>query len=689
MKLRKWIHLAFIGIGLILNVQAQQNTSKQQQSIFGSVHTPKGNLHCLVIFVRFTNKSAFPNNWIWPDTTAVGEQYLPAMVKGEEMNALFNQSPETIGQEGQLHNISELFALSSGGKFRITADVFPEQVPVTCLAETDFAGRQVKMNEAAIQWIAKKYPNFDWSKYDNRKNMPNYLFDNSETKPDSIIDYLIFLHRDAGFTGMGSVGSFAIPNTPYRVVNGYTGMKCFTDPLHNLEYFKHEFAHNLYNAPHYGGANYANGNHLNTQRGWGLMSSLHANFNLANAWERWWLGWAEPQTITKDGIYTLKDLATTQDAIRIQVPHTENYVWIENHQRKVTFDNRIYYLDEELYDLPEKGVYLYVVNEHGANRNKPQLSPFNLAHVNLIKFYNGDGFHDYTMRGDTAKAAGTWPVPVWVKGEDNPISGVSPFQNVRYDNNKDGKITMNFCHGNLDCKGGEENEIVALDKTGGAPENRLVCMGDEDDAFNEGDEIGLSGIVPILNYPSYVQKEQRLEPYYLNGISIKILEKLANGDYRLQIKLDDYQIRENKRWCGNLRINPAPLNQKRAWEIMPKAVLWLNLGGSFDRVNKHPKTNSFVNPTYLSVEANNQIVVHRKAKLVIEQFSGLELMSNAQIIVEKGGVLEIKTEGELILNENTSLIVKKGGKVVVDADGHLREKVGAKTIFEKGARVKK
>ena len=194
------IFLFFVGITIFLPIRAQQ---QPKFSAYGDVHTPSGRLHILWVFVRFEDKDIFGRVPEWIDTTAEG--FLPQMAMGGAVNPLLDATPETLTQPNHIQNISDYFYQNSNGKFIITGDIFPCQVPVKYIPESsgNFFSRQSQMNEAAIKWIAANYPHFDWAKYDNRKNYPRYGYDNSTSKPDSVLDYVVFLYRDGGGTGMG------------------------------------------------------------------------------------------------------------------------------------------------------------------------------------------------------------------------------------------------------------------------------------------------------------------------------------------------------------------------------------------------------------------------------------------------------------------------------------------------------
>ncbi|MEZ4772052.1 MAG: hypothetical protein R3D00_02640 [Bacteroidia bacterium] len=662
-------------------------TDKTQHSFLGGVHTPQGDLHLLVVFIRYDNISLFPDSPVWRDTTAEG--VLPKIATGDP-NDLFHSDPDAIRGLDRVQNISDYFYVMSGGRFRITADIFPAQVPVTYVSEArgNFFSRQSQMNTAAINWIAKNYPDFDWSRYDHRTNRPNYLVDNHESSPDSIIDYIIFMHRAQGSTGMGASSNMDIPGTPYKIRDGHTGIKSYTDNKHNWEYFKHEFAHNLYSCPHYLGANSADGDKYYTQKGWGLMAAWHSPFFTANAWESWWLGWLEPQEIVSDGTYTIHDYITQRDAIRIQLPGTRDYLWIENHQKRDLWDEKLFFKDPaQKHPQSAPGLYMYVVASPGADREQPLLNPFSNKHANLIKMLNGEGNYDYVATGDSMHT-GYFLCPLVEKTASNPIAGQNPFQFIRADYNRDGEILIGMSHGNSDT-GGREQMDIWTEVIDGQNVYTLSSTGDENDALEAGDETGLSGIFPTLNYPIYDKKENKLNPYILNGLSIKVLEQDAEGNFTLNIQMNDWEVRNTQRWCGNILLPGSNTIGENPWlTLKPGARLNLDLSGTPDRTTPHPQTGTFANPTIFTVEANKGLKIMDGATLIVENFSELHLQANSQIEIEKGGKLVVRENGSLFLEDVSQIIVRKKGVLIIESSGHLRQMRDAKVSVERGGKWK-
>lgn len=672
-------------ISLISLISSFSSAFAQQQadSRFGAVHTPKGRLHCLVIFIRYEDKNLQPWAKKWPDSDE-----LPEIAQGP-YNELFDTDLKRIERGEQMKNLTDFYHTMSGGKFVVTADIFPQQVPVKWIPErgAGFFSRQDRLNKAAIEWIAENYPDFDWGKYDQRTNSPNFRMDNSESAPDKKLDYVIFLHRNLGFqTGMAATGRHSVPGTDYEVVSGLTGIKCSDGARHQWEYFKHEFAHNLFGAPHYMGANKTDGNKLYVQNGWGLMSTLSPIFFTANAWERWWLGWYEPQEARAAGSYQLRDYVTTGDALRIQIPGTRDYLWIENHQKQNHWDDKLFYNEPEKgHPQTAPGIYAYVVAEPGANRLKPYLKTFSPSHCNLMKVLNGQGNWDFEPTGEQVDEY--FKPMAYRRVEANPIAGQNDQQSIRADQNNDGYIRIGVTHGNRDGGSGEMDDLWA-EEINGKADITLNVMGDENDAFQSGDEISLSGILPALNYPSFDQAKQQLDPYLLNGLRILIGERQANGTYEIQVAFDDWEVREDKRWCGNF-ILPAPVSEdERFLDIAKRKTLLLDLSGTPDRGTPHPETQTYVNPTHWTVEGGRSIRLQEGSKLIVDEFSILELKKNAQIIIEEGATLQIKGQGKLLLAEDSQIIIRRRGLLTVEADGYLEADQEADIDLARRARMR-
>ncbi|MDX1906806.1 MAG: hypothetical protein SF053_07200 [Bacteroidia bacterium] len=658
----------------------------QLHSTHGAVHTPAGDLHILVIFVRFTDAVKMHAPRTWPDETSPG--VLPEMATGAA-NKLFYNTPAFFDSQARTANLSDYYYTMSGGRFRLTADIFPEQVPVSFVPETgaNFFSRQGQMNQAAVKWITEHYPDFDWSVYDRRTNHPAFRQDNQTSPPDNVLDYVVFMYRAFGATGMGSSGNFAVPGTPYRIQDGHTGIQCYGDAEHNWEYFKHEFAHNLYDAPHYLGANGSDGEHLYIQKGWGMMAGWHTPFFTANAWECWWMGWIAPQEITRSGTYRLRDFVTGRDAISIVIPGTQDRLWLENHQKRDLWDEKLYYKDTaQGQPLSSPGLYMYVTAAPGYSREHPQLNPFDKSHANLIRMYHGEGNADYRFDGDSLKGL-PGRFPIFSKTAPNPISGQNDFQTILADFNGDGKITLGLRHGNRDAGRAEGAEVWAERR------DSLLWMGyhntgNAGDALLPGDETGLSGIFPTLNYPRYLVQTESLQPYILNGITIRVLSLLPDGTLELQVDLNDWTLRHTQRWCGPISLQALAPGQPPL-VIGPGTVLTLDLSGTADRSSRHPETGTFSNPTRLTARDSTQIIIQQRARVDIGMHAGLHLTDSTLLTIGSGGTLHLHTGGSLIIDAGARLVIKKGGRLLIEPATTISPESLSRIEVQRGGKIRR
>ena len=647
---------------------------------FGQVHTPQGDLHLLVIFARFTDADKMHARRAWPDS----QEVLPLMAQGAS-NQLFHARVEDLTVGPRVQNLSDYYYTLSRGAFRLTADVFPVQVPVTYVREQggNFFQRQRELNQAVIDWIAANYPDFDWGRYDRRRNGPGFAYDNRASAPDSVLDYVVFMYRDYGNTGMGTTGSLAVPGTPYRIRDGHTGIKSYADAKHNWEYFKHEFAHQLFSAPHYLGANSADGSRYYTQKGWGLMATWHAPFFTTNAWEAWWLDWSEPVTVAANGRYYLGDFATTGDALRIPLPGTEDVLWLENHQKQDLWDDKIFYGDTSRgHPVSAPGLYMYVSSPPANRRSAPRLNPFSPRDVNFIRMYNAEGNFDYAVRDSQPNEYGA-RFPVFEKVAPNPIAGQNDFQFIRADFNGDGQIGVGYRHGNKDG-GPVEQMDVWFERREGETRYSYNCTGDMADAGQVGDHFGLDGRFPLLNFPVWDRQAEALSPYVLNGLSVRVEGQDEQGGLWLDIRQDAWDIRGRHRWCGPLLL-PA---DSAALPLRLWGTIDLALGGTPDRRTRHPETGTFTNPTRLEVAPGRTVVVERGGQLVVGAHSALVLAPGSHLIVAAGGSLTVEADGQVVVPPGAVLAVERRGRLALAPGSQLLPETETGLQPARGARLR-
>ena len=71
---------------LILSLFFSVSLAAQPKSYLGNVHTPKGDLHMLVIFVRYDERCLMKDDDQWPDSSEEG--VLPKIARGNLLGGL-------------------------------------------------------------------------------------------------------------------------------------------------------------------------------------------------------------------------------------------------------------------------------------------------------------------------------------------------------------------------------------------------------------------------------------------------------------------------------------------------------------------------------------------------------------------------------------------------------------------------
>lgn len=356
-----------------------------------------------------------------------------------------NQFDQPIVQK----NISNFCHTMSGGKFKMTADVFKDPAtgkPVRinigpykpCIEQNTDGSTTVwngGHNQRVMVEIKKKYPNFDWSKYDKRKNKESsspYKIDNNNVAPDGVPDYVVIVYRKsnswtstwaiknktsdavAALGGINSAFTIGLQSKYRFTEDGFTMFHGDFSGSGFNNLFLHELSHRLYNCPHYSGANGAFCNRFHGSIGLGMMSYGDITSS-ALAWECWLLGWSDIKydlnDATPTSTITLRDFVDTKDAVRIKIPGSTNatggsqYLWIQNHSSENTFNKRdgVYEFDgkrpigSRISTVP-KGLYMYIEGMEDKREDFKLIWPMG----NQLHTLHAGGHHDYEYIGHFA-----------------------------------------------------------------------------------------------------------------------------------------------------------------------------------------------------------------------------------------------------------------------------------------------
>jgi hypothetical protein len=665
--------------------------AQQRYSSYGGPFTPRGDIRFLLIFAGFENECDGSTEGIWPDRTPMQGNEIG---KGFPVyyDQLFYSDFSQFRPGAPDKTISNFYYQMSSNHpdnppLRIVADIFPERINIK---------GDIPDNVEVFKIIQERYPNFDWSKYDNRKNFPDFKFDNSLTGADGMLDYIMVFWRKKGTSGYAGISSFRF-RTESRGKEeffsthsscGFTLTQAISDNVFQLKRaFHHEFAHTLFNCPHLFGTNDVTGNYFYASAGWGIMYYGFINSS-ANAWESWYNGWIElPQNrdlkdYSQNGIYTLRDFVTTGDAMRIKLPFANQYLWIENHAGLSHFDERdAYFTNGNGDSIPPspKGILMFIENISGS-RNKI-ITPLSSEYAGGLKAMHAGGNFDYTAQSFIKDPA--WWNNIIVDFNElrsNPTSahndlclirGNYAFDTIfpdkiiyrRFTNNRGEPCMM--CKG--DCLHGLRQECAEVVKKSGSYVYGSLGL---NMAFGNDllpRKVGISSNPVIINHQKYNCKENKLDPIYLNGISITILKKGEHGEITFEVRFDDTEISRDQRMTGELVLNDIP-NAYFDIFIREKKSLTIDRSGNPNRDNQGESHNGehefpdFVNPSSLTIERNARILIDKKAKLQIRQGTLLKVKSGAEIVVR----------GKLIVGAGCRLEVEKGGKIEKQGKGKIK-----------------
>lgn len=672
------------------------DTKRSGSIVNGDVFTPRGDLRVLIVFISYGPTFDTLEVDSWP----VGSEF-PNWVLDTSRKAFYNDFSEfsqDIYSDNNRYSVSNFFYQMSQGTFRLVADYYPKKIVVN----VDKTDRWEDIHKKALMQIPS---DFNWSKYDNRKNKPSFKYDNSTSSPDKNIDYIVFCHRFSNnwdtlpstklsYIFANGFSSSSISN--YEVANGYCvkndGYTQITGGFDPIKIFPHELGHSLYDGPHYSGGNSVCGEYFYMPlSGWGMMN-IDKGYSSAIGWERYILDWiseikannidtdidSKEDLFVTGGIFKLRDFITTGDAIRIKIPSLENnqYLWIENHQCISTYDGNIngsHFCNSEI-DEFKKGIVAYVESYSGAK----DANSFNLfSNGNGIRWLSKVGNYDFSFRSNVItpdELCNNVTYPFYI-GKENPIGGQNIGESIRQDFDNDGSITYST---GMNTANNEYIYVVQLDDKNPTPKY-ITGTGMH---FQVGDKVSISTNPCIVNLPKYDSKSYKMGDYFLNGISFELLSQDVDGSINVKIKLDDVDVDKNTRWAGSSILLSNITNDSLAdIKIKPNVLVEIDMSGTPNR-HKNPanleqsssNVLDFISPTvftcrdgsYFKQEAHSMVNVINNSTLVLDSGSVYEVNDNAVLNIEQSGTLIVKAGATLRVKGRGYVDVKNGGYICVE-----------------------
>lgn len=652
----------------------------------GKAFTPKGDLRALIICAGFgapyDNQTC--QNW------ATGSNTLPDWAN--DPNYIYDDYFDftTYASANHYQNFSRFYYEMSNHTFRFISDVYPNRINIDPLlvSNWDAANREV------LRVMKIQNPNFDWSPYDNRENPPEYLFDNSNTASDSVIDFIIIVYRynkawsnqpipfyANGFASNSINNTFSYNGYYFDSQCGYTHMTG-GESFYNL--FIHEVAHNIFECPHYAMANSIVGNYFYGQFGWGMMKLSYV-LNSALGWERWLLGWIDikangvnsavnsSNNLPVNGEFILRDHITTGDVIRIKLNNgygDNQYLWIENHQGLSIFDERTMRTDGcgNAMPTPPRGMLAYIESIKD-EKTVPIDFWYDIKTRNGIKFIHPSGNYDYSV-SNTASLGCLWGNYLYSYTENaaNPISGQNRATAMRWDMNNDN--TIYFRNGANQNQGNEQDWVA---KRNNIETKDFMGTGL---AFPTGQKLGMDSNPCLTSRPKF-ESTNNLEYAYLNGISVTKIADLSSNRIKIKVEFNDCDIDNNVRWTGNIALNNVTNNSNPDVLLKTGHTITINKSGTPNRTTKID--GEFINYTNFRSENGSYFKMEANSTVILDE--------NSTFTLQSGSTLEIENGAEFIVKNNSKLVVENGANIIIKGNGAITLKCNGKLCASTGASI--
>lgn len=532
------------------------------------------------------------------------------------------------------------------------------------------------------------------------------LYKEKHHGPDNYIDVFVVIWRNSLINSNARTGGMFFKKNMFRLIKNMYGINSVIHVYYDNPsgVIRHELSHGLIGANRYhtGGAGTgACGHFLSNISGYSLLSSFNCNLRFCNGWDRWWLGWKNPnntfffsarnsngdeqfsdlvygQTL-ENNEFILRDFARYGDVVRIKLPYLKDYdttvrnqyLWIENHQ-----------LDRESVECSStrpKGIRfnIQVGNEsiYGDDPQYPYVFLFDRGWSNYYVSLSSYGNYDFSYE----KAGTNW-MAYTTKERMNPFTGYHPAMLPAIDYTGNDSIFPSECINVL--KIFKDNEL-SLD-------NHPI-FGNKYDAFPVGSSIGIStnpSTSPLMTYVTYarlglnnqgemvgVPLAENNNHIFLNGLRIDIVQKYLDGSVKVKIVWDDYRVTQDVRWCG-------PIVLTEQVDLMPNKTITLDLGLTPTHPT-HPMVfegqKIFSDPTVFT--CRNHSLFHQ------EEYSKVKVKNLSTLVLEEGSEYVLEDHAMLNIDSSACLIVKSGATLRVKGSGHVDVRKGGYICIESGANI--
>ena len=638
---------------------------------------------------------------------------------------------------------SKYYQEISFDKLKIVGDYYPQliQIPYDTLKNgqtDDFSVFQALMNATNGQQITTPSKFLFPNDFDSWTINTNSGYAKSSA-PDGKIDCIIVYWRVNChiYPTIGNAGNMYNPWYKYPIdIANKTGISMYGNILGNdISVFVHEFSHNIVgdNTFHSGGANSGyNRIYLQNYSGYSILSGWNRINKSYNGWDRYRLGWNNPQKnlaisslntsgqeigsdliygqtlpLGDSAVYVLRNFATSNDVVRIKLPYLrsentsakEQWMWIENHQLlpgTIEYDDK-YGPNKQMYKKPA-GIYLNIQ----VGNNDP--TTYSNSGPNYISPLNGFGNYDFSYSGNVASMSDQTANPftgvgfasyhtVNTDGDESLFYVYKTVNGINYYTLEE-KAFLNFNYNGINM--GVENWADFGCHT-------CYYLGSVFDAFYQGDKISLStnpAPIPKLTFQTNINTTAyglNLNPtntdnrkIYLNGICVRVLEQMANGDIKISVRWNDFKISKNVRWCGDIVLNEQIDVQQNANVLLDQGLTPVRpinpITFNGQKVFASPSTFTCNTGSEIKIQSKGSLTLKNSSSVIAKSGSTITINSDANAIVESGATLQIKAGSNLNISGTGRIVVKSGGYLCVESGASINlQDYSSLIILEEGA----
>lgn len=438
----------------------------------------------------------------------------------------------------------------------------------------------------------------------------------------------------------------------------------------------------------------------------------NTNFSktMMSAWERWYLDYITPiEPNSQDGIYTLGDYVSTGDAIRIDIPFSnmnsgggeEQRLWIQNNAGGHDFYTHRYSGEnltrwsapsedpDHLVTDSDDGIYMYTENIAGSHEETGIV----FSGGGQLRMINPMGNWDVTRLTEESTTFNLFQATMYPfrYEEENPISGINPWFAYRGDHGSPGDDCQDdeilYCGNTIGggcnvndlpnnaCVNNMRNEfdLIRREEINGVFDHTYRSFGVNggadviplpSTAFEAGDELSMGTNPTIINMAEYNAGTEQNAPYYLNGLSVKIIS--SGPQAQVEVKYKQTGVNEDVRWTGDVILPDITENGAYDLNLAPDKKITIDVSGSAHRSTRHPATNDFVNPSSFTISSgakillreSSQLLVKENSTLIIEAGAAVTLLDNASIVVEEGGTLYLEGNAIELLGKDAVITMR-------------------------------